>query len=258
MSAVDLPPSCPDLFRASRRAGRDRSALVDGRDKPGHDGWGTLALFMRAILLASGLARQHPGQPGVLRLPATGAPRCADQRLFDAACVADADTMLAGRASVRARSRPGGNSLLSRVTGDDRKPAGRGTEAPVSTGRRRGLLPPSPQRSAGRCAASDAPPSWCAPRRPVIRTPRSAAARAPCTFSRPSFRGTRPSLRCHAPESCAARSPMMLTSPMDGFRRAHIAMPSGGGVHPIGLVPGISSRRARPKCSRGWPGQARP
>ena len=46
MNNVGSLRSCSDLFRASRRTGQDRGALVDGRDKPGHDVKGTLVLFV--------------------------------------------------------------------------------------------------------------------------------------------------------------------------------------------------------------------
>ena len=36
-SVLFSTPSCPDLFRASSRVGLGLGALVDGRDKPGHD-----------------------------------------------------------------------------------------------------------------------------------------------------------------------------------------------------------------------------
>ena len=45
MNTPNIMSSCPDSFRASSRAKRDRRAVVDGRVKPGHDEEGTLAIL---------------------------------------------------------------------------------------------------------------------------------------------------------------------------------------------------------------------
>ena len=45
MSNIGLPPSCPDLFRASTFFALSYEKRVDGRDKPGHDGKGVLMVF---------------------------------------------------------------------------------------------------------------------------------------------------------------------------------------------------------------------
>ena len=45
MKTLNILPSCPDSIRAFSRAKRNRRAVVDGRDKPGHDEEGTLAIL---------------------------------------------------------------------------------------------------------------------------------------------------------------------------------------------------------------------